>query len=111
MRDLGRLLDFGVTYDKATNAVHIDPDAAYVPASGESGTIQNTATAPASAVITRQTLYLNGSLISPTVYNIKGNNYIGLRALGQLVDFGVSYNYDNRRITAYSAYPYAEETS
>ena len=111
LRDLGRLLDFGVTYDKATNAVHIDPDAAYVPASGESGTIQNTATAPASAVITRQTLYLSGSLISPTVYNIKGNNYIGLRALGQLVDFGVSYNYDNRRITAYSAYPYAEETT
>lgn len=111
LRDLGRLLDFGVTYDKATNAVHIDPDAAYVPVSGESSTIQNTATAPASAVVTRQTLYLNGSLISPTVYNIKGNNYIGLRALGQLVDFGVSYNYDNRRITAYAAYPYAEETT
>lgn len=50
-------------------------------------------------------------MISPTVYNIKGNNYIGLRALGQLVDFGVSYNYDNRRITAYAAYPYAEETT
>ncbi|WP_346705502.1 glucosaminidase domain-containing protein [uncultured Agathobaculum sp.] len=111
LRDLGRLLDFGVTYDKATNAVHIDPDAAYVPVSGESSTIQNTATAPASAVVTRQTLYLNGSLISPTVYNIKGNNYIALRALGQLVDFGVSYNYDNRRITAYAAYPYAEETT
>lgn len=111
LRDLGRLLDFGVTYDSEANAVHIDPDAAYVPASGESSTIQNTATAPATAVETRQTLYLQGTLISPTVYNIKGNNYIGLRALGKLVDFGVSYNYDNRRITAYAAYPYAEETA
>lgn len=111
LRDLGRLLNFGVTYDSVSNAVHIEPDADYVPASGESSTIQNTATAPAPAVVTRQTLYLNGSLISPTVYNIKGNNYIGLRALGRLVDFGVSYNYDNRRITAYAAYPYAEETT
>ena len=111
LRDLGRLLDFGVTYDSAANAVHITPDDAYIPASGESSTIQNTATAPAPAIVTRQTLYLNGSPISPTVYNIKGNNYIGLRALGNLVDFGVAYNYDNRRITAYAAYPYAEETT
>lgn len=111
LRDLGRLLDFGVTYDQATNAVHIDPDASYIPVTGESGIIQNTATAPATAVITRQILYLNGSQIKPTVYNIKGNNYIGLRSLGELVDFGVAYNYDNRRITAYSAYPYAGETT
>lgn len=111
LRDLGHLLDFGVTYDQATNAVHIDPDASYVPVTGESGIIQNTATAPATAVITRQILYLNGSQIKPTVYNIKGNNYIGLRSLGELVDFGVAYNYDNRRITAYSAYPYAGETT
>lgn len=111
LRDLGRLLDFGVTYDQATNAVHIDPDASYVPVTGENGIIQNTATAPATAVITRQILYLNGSQIKPMVYNIKGNNYIGLRSLGELVDFGVAYNYDNRRITAYSAYPYAGETT
>lgn len=111
LRDLGRLLNFGVTYDSSTNAVYIAPDDAYVPAPGESSTVQNTATAPASAVVTRQTLYLNDSLISPTVYNIKGNNYIGLRELGKLVDFGVSYNYDNRRITAYAAYPYAAETT
>lgn len=111
LRDLGRLLNFGVTYDSSTNAVYIAPDDAYVSAPGESSTVQNTATAPASAVVTRQTLYLNDSLISPTVYNIKGNNYIGLRELGKLVDFGVSYNYDNRRITAYAAYPYAAETT
>lgn len=111
LRDLGRLLNFGVTYDKATNSVHIDPDAAYVPEPGESSITQNTATAPASAAATSQALYLDGARITPTVYNIKGNNYIGLRTLGELVDFGVSYNYDNRRITAYAAYPYAEETT
>ena len=111
LRDLGRLLDFGVTYDAATNAVHIQPDASYVPEPGESPLIQNTATAPANAAATQQTLYLDGERITPTVYNIKGNNYIGLRALGELADFGVFYNYDNRRITAYAAYPYAAETT
>ena len=111
LRDLGRLLDFGVTYDAAENAVHITPDASYVPAAGESPAIKNTATSAANAVSTKQTLYLDGVRISPTVYNIKGNNYIGLRALGELVDFGVSYKYDNKRTTAYAVYPYAAETS
>lgn len=110
LRDLGRLLDFGVTYDAKTNAVHISPDSSYIPEDGESNTIENTATTSAQATATPQTLYLDGKRITPTVYNIKGNNYIGLRALAELVDFGVSYNYDNRRITAYAAYPYAEET-
>ena len=111
LRDLGRLLDFGVTYDAATNAVHIEPADSYVPEPGESSVIQNTATAPANAVSTRQTIYLSGKRISPTMYSINNNNYIGVRELGRLVDFGVAYNYDNRRITAYAAYPYAEEST
>ena len=67
LRDLGRLLDFGVTYDRATNAVHIDPDGAYVPAAGESSVIENTAATSAPALPTKQTLYLDGERISPTV--------------------------------------------
>lgn len=109
LRDLGRLLDFGVRYDSASNAVHIDPDGSYVPEPGESSLIQNTATTSADAAATRQTIYLSGSRITPAMYNIRGNNYIGLRELGRLVDFGVSYNYDNKQITAYAAYPYADE--
>ena len=30
LRDIGRAVDFGVTYDAATNSVYIDPDAHYV---------------------------------------------------------------------------------
>lgn len=111
LRDLGRLLDFSVSYDRAENAVHIAPDAAYTPEAGESSTITNIATANADAVPTEQTLYLDSTRISPTMYNIKGNNYVGLRELGKLVDFGVAFNYDNKRITAYAAYPYADETA
>ena len=32
LRDIGRAVDFGVTYDAATNSVHIDPNAPYVEA-------------------------------------------------------------------------------
>jgi len=30
LRDIGKAVDFGVTYDAATNTVHIDPDAPYI---------------------------------------------------------------------------------
>ncbi|MGI6182374.1 MAG: glucosaminidase domain-containing protein [Agathobaculum sp.] len=111
LRDLGRLLDFGVTFDKSKNAVYIDPAASYIPAANEGDVVKNTAAAAVPAVPTAQNLYVSGQKVSPAVYNIKGNNYIGLRALGELVDFSVSYDYDTRRITAYAAYPYAAETT
>ena len=111
LRDLGRLLDFGITYDAAANAVRIEPADAYTPEPGESPTIQNQATTAATAVGTRQTIYLSGSRISPQMYNIGGNNFVGLRELGRLADFGVAYSYDSKHITAYAAYPYAEEGS
>lgn len=111
LRDLGRLLAFGVTYDSAAKAVHIDPDSSYTPVASDGDTMQNTATAPAEAIATPQAMYLSGEKISPTTYLIKGSNYIGLRELARLIDFSVSYNYDTRRITAYADYPYAEETT
>ncbi len=30
LRDIGRIVDFGVTYDGTTNTVHLDPNASYV---------------------------------------------------------------------------------
>ena len=110
LRDLGRLLDLGVTFAAAPSCVQNAPASPFVPEPGESGVIKNTATATAQASPTRQTLFLDGSRITPTAYIINGNNYIGLRDLGRLVDFSVIYNYDTHRITAYAAYPYAAET-
>ena len=72
LRDLGKLLDFGVTYDAAANAVHIEPADSYVPEPGESPVIQNNAATVANAVSTRQTIYLSGSRISPAMFNIGG---------------------------------------
>ena len=109
LRDLGRLLNFGVTYNHSANAVQIEMGKPYLPEPDESDSIHNTATSAANAIPTMQTLYLNGKRITPSVYSIRGNNYIGLRSFAALADFGVAYNRDNLRITAYAAYPYAEE--
>ncbi len=37
-------------------------------------------------------LELNGREISVSMYNIKGNNFVKLRNIGQLIDFGIDYN-------------------
>lgn len=46
LRDIGRAVDFGVTYDAATNSVYIDPNAPYV----EEVAILAQATPPSQAV-------------------------------------------------------------
>ena len=47
LRDIGRAVDFGVTYDAATNSVYIDPDAHYEP---ETTTPAQTATFPSTGI-------------------------------------------------------------
>ena len=44
LRDIGRAVDFGVTYDAATNSVYVDPDAHY---EQEAVPIAGASTAPA----------------------------------------------------------------
>lgn len=110
LRDLGHLLDFGVTFDEKRGLVRIEPDASYVPLPTETGDIKNTATQAVQAEPSKQTVYVNDTRVTPTVFNIKGNNYFAIRDLGELIDFCVAYDYDSRRITAYRAYPYAAQT-
>ncbi len=43
LRDIGRAVDFGVTYDAATNSVHIDPNSPYIE---EATTSAQTTTGP-----------------------------------------------------------------
>ena len=51
LRDIGRAVDFGVTYDAATNSVHIDPNAPYV----EEVTIPAQAT-PSPQIVTEESV-------------------------------------------------------
>ena len=49
LRDIGRAVDFGVTYDGATNSVYIDPDAHY-----EQEVNQPVQTTPAPSTVTEE---------------------------------------------------------
>ena len=78
LRDIGQAVDFGVTYDAATNSVHIDPDASYQkeasqPASGTH--FPSTALAEESvraSLVELKTLCPDGT-VYPTPYRSTSN--------------------------------------
>jgi len=92
LRDLGRLADFGVTYDSETNAVKIKTDTGYIPEPGENIIAPSTGQTEETANPTSQTVYVDGQQVTPEVYTINGNNYFKLRDLGELVNFKVAYD-------------------
>lgn len=67
------------------------------------GTVNKTATPTASKIL------LDGKEIAPTGYNIGGNNYFKLRYIGQLFDFGVTWDEDNNRIIINTSLGYTSE--
>lgn len=77
LRDLGRTVDFGVTYDAATNSVYIDPDARYEP---EVTTPAPTQTSPSNpteetvraAILALKETYPHGT-VYPTPYRSTSN--------------------------------------
>lgn len=98
LRDIGKLVDFGVSYDSAKKAVSINTSESYIPESGESGSITNSAHSGATANVTNQTIFVDGKQVSPTAYIIDGNNFFKLRDLGDLVGFGVTYTAETKRV-------------
>lgn len=100
LRDLAYVLNgsrkqFEVEWDGVGNAIILTSNAEYTPAGGEmgsKGTVNKTATPTASKIL------LDGKEIAPAGYNIGGNNYFKLRDMGQLFDFGVTWDGVNNRI-------------
>ncbi len=92
LRDLAALLkgtsaQFNVDYDAARNTVVITKGASYA---GEAGSVF--ADRSASAVISPQTVEIDGQVVALTAYNIGGNNFFGLRELSEILGYGVSYD-------------------
>lgn len=48
---------------------------------------------------TNNTYYMNGQQVDLTAYKIAGNNYVKLRDVGELVDFGVEYDAGTGKVT------------
>lgn len=94
LRDLAKVISgskkqFEVTWDGAKAAINLLSGKAYTSVGGElkAGDGKNKTASPSSAKI-----YKNDVAVSLTVYTINGNNYFKLRDIGQLFNFGVTWD-------------------
>lgn len=62
-----------------------------------------------TATPSTQTFYVDGQQVEMEAYAINGNNYIKLRDVGRLVDFGVDYDAATNSVQISTAAPYQEE--
>ena len=53
-----------------------------------------------------QNFYLDGQRISLTAYEIGGSNYVKLRDIGKVVNFGITYDAATNTVTIYPDMPY-----
>jgi len=94
LRDLAYVLSgtekqFEVGYDEQTQAIALTSGELYTIAGGEmSGKGEGNKT----GIPTPSKIYLDGKEIKLTAYNIDGNNYFKLRDIGQIFDFGVTWD-------------------
>jgi hypothetical protein len=92
LRDLAALLrgtpaQFNVAYDAARNAVVVTKGQPYAGAAGTQFTDLS-----ASAVVSPQTVEIDGAPVSLTAYNVGGANFFGLRELAAYIGYGVGYD-------------------
>ncbi|QIB69211.1 hypothetical protein Ami103574_07685 [Aminipila butyrica] len=107
LRDIASILQgtnkqFSVGYNEATNAISL-LSGGYYTANGQ----ENKAlTAAKEMMISIQTITLDNQVMGMTSYNIDGSNYVMLRDLALLLNFGLSYNSatDTIQITTSSNY-------
>ena len=58
-----------------------------------------------------QAFYINGQQVPLTAYLIGGSNYVRLRDIGRVVDFGVTYDADTNTVHIDSTQPYQAEVA
>ena len=59
--------------------------------------------------LSKQEFFVKNEAVEIEAYNINGNNYVKLRDVGKLVDFGVEYNHDESSVTIDPYAPYTPE--
>lgn len=95
LRDLAKVLSgtakqFGVGWDGVNNAISLTTGKAYTVVGGE--LTKSGKTGSVTATISSSGVYVNGTAVSLTAYNIGGNNYFKLRDVAAAVDFGVVWD-------------------
>lgn len=94
LRDIAYVLSgsnkqFEVNWDGANNAISLTSGKSYSSVGGE---IQGKGSGNKTASPTSSKIYLDGSEVQFTAYNIEGNNYFKLRDIGEAFDFNVSWD-------------------
>lgn len=112
LRDLAMLLNgsakqFAVDYDAAAGAVSITTGKPYTAIGVE---LTGTAAESGSAIISNNTILIDGVSATLTVFKIDGANYFKLRDLGKALDFYVGYNDDMKTVTISGAKGYDTES-
>jgi hypothetical protein len=111
LRDLAMVLSgspkqFAVGYDNATAAISLTSGKPYTAVGGElvAGDGKSKTATPTASKI-----YLNGTELKLTVYNIGGNNFFKLRDLMKAIDVFVGYDSATSNITVDTSKSYVEE--
>ena len=95
LRDIAMLLNgtgsqFSVGYDPASKTIAVTTGEAYVPVGGELEIPEEDKSG--SCVVSSQSLTIDGEPVALTAYNLAGNNFFGLRELGEALGFDVTYD-------------------
>jgi hypothetical protein len=105
LRDIAYVLNgtsaqFNVTWNGENNAIVITTNQAYDILGGEMIHANTEAT---TATRTYSTIFLNGSQLTPTAYNIGGHNFFMLRELGEYLNFNVDWDVETNTVLIMSS--------
>lgn len=108
LRDLAMILNgtgkqFSISFDAFSNTVTIVTGPGYTAVGDE---LQETAPGSMEAISSPQRIIVDGISVELSAYNINGYNYIRLRDLADLFDFGVTFN--EGKVELDLAAPYVE---
>ena len=110
LRDLANALSgtqkqFNVVWDNKSKHINLVSNAPYSPVGGE---MQKGDKIKRSATINTSSVYIDGSELSLTSYNVNGNNYFKLRDIGKTFNFEVGWNSDTKIISINTSNAYSE---
>ena len=107
LRDLAVLLNntakqFAISFNDSTQTAYMTGSSAYLPNGTENAAIANYK----KAIVSTQHFYYNSTAVYPMAYNIDGSNYVMIRDLASIMDFGVSYNSTTNTISVSTSSSY-----
>ncbi|MCL1976454.1 MAG: stalk domain-containing protein [Firmicutes bacterium] len=103
---IGSAKQFGVNWDEKANVILLTSNKAYNVMGVE---MISGSTDICEATKTTSKIHLDGKEVQLTAYNINGNNYFKLRDLGQVLDFGVSWDAAKNTISIDTSKGYTPE--